>query len=136
MGISRIIMLILLSISLSAFSQKKIELSDVVGRRIFNQKSIPGLRSMNDGLHYSALENGTKIVKYSYKTGTQVEILFDLSKIENPGFSEFSDYDFSSDETKILFTTNSKSIYRHSFTADYYVWNSATKEMSPLSANG
>jgi len=136
MAISRIIMLILLSISLSVFSQKKIELSDVVGRRIFNQKSIPGLRSMSDGQHYSALENGTKIVKYSYKTGLQVEVLFDLAKVEKPGFSEFSDYDFSPDETKILFTTNTKSIYRHSFTADYYVWNSATKEMSPLSVNG
>lgn len=122
--------------SLSAFSQKRIELSDVISRQVFVERSVTGLRSMNDGLYYTTAENRTKIVKYSYKTGTQVEVLFDLSKIENPGFSEFSDYTFSDDETKILFTTNKKSLYRHSFTADYFVWNRATKEMSPLSANG
>ena len=123
-------------ISLSAFSQKKIELSDVIGKQIFIEKSVTGLRSMNDGLYYTTEENRNKIVKYSYKTGTQAEVLFDLSKIENPGFSEFSDYAFSHDETKILFTTNKKSLYRHSFTADYFVWNRTTKEMAPLSANG
>jgi dipeptidyl-peptidase-4 len=122
--------------SLSAFSQKRIELSDVISRQVFVERSVTGLRSMNDGLYYTTAENRTKIVKYSYKTGTQVEVVFDLSKIENPGFSEFSDYTFSDDETKILFTTNKKSLYRHSFTADYFVWNQATKEMSPLSANG
>ena len=122
--------------SLSAFSQKKIELSDVIGKQIFIERSVTGLRSMNDGLYYTTEENRNKIVKYSYKTGTQAEVLFDLSKIENPGFSEFSDYAFSADETKILFTTNKKSLYRHSFTADYFVWNLTTKEMAPLSANG
>jgi len=122
--------------SLSAFSQKKIELSDVIGKQTFIEKSVTGLRSMNDGLYYTTEENRNKIVKYSYKTGTQAEVLFDLSKIGNPGFSEFSDYAFSDDETKILFTTNKKSLYRHSFTADYFVWNRTTKEMAPLSANG
>ena len=136
MNIRKSLILILISISLTAFSQKKIELNDVVGRPIFVQKNITGLRSMIDGLHYTTKESNTKIVKYSYKTGNQVEVLFDLSKIENPGFSGFSDYDMSSDETKILFTTNQLSIYRHSYTADYFVWNMTTKEMTPLSKNG
>lgn len=136
MGPSKIVAFILISISLTAFSQKKIELTDVVGKRLFNQKNVAGLRSMKDGLYYTTQENGNKIVKYSYKTGTQVEILFDLSKIEKPGFTDFSDYIFSNDETKILFTTNQQSLYRHSYTADYFVWNRTTKEMTPLSANG
>ena len=136
MGISKIITFILISISLTTFSQKKIELSDVVGKRIFNQKNITGLRSMKDGLYYTTQENGNKIVKFSYKTGTQAEVLFDLSKVEKPGFTAFSDYTFSTDETKILFTTNQQSLYRHSYTADYFVWNRTTKEMGPLSTNG
>ena len=136
MRIKKSLILVLISISLTAFSQKKIELNDVVGRRLFVQKNVTGLRSMNDGLNYTTLENNTKIVKYSYKTGNQVEVLFDLSKIETPGFSTFVDYAFSNDETKILFTTNQHSIYRHSFTADYFIWNLTTKEMTPLSKNG
>jgi len=136
MNFRQTIILLLVSFSLTAFSQKKIELKDVVGSRTFAQKSVSGLRSMNDGLNYTTQEEGNKIVKYSYKTGTQVEVLFDLSKIENPGFSGFSDYSFSSDETKILFTTNRKQIYRHSYSAEYFIWNRTTKEMTPLSANG
>jgi dipeptidyl-peptidase-4 len=136
MKIIKSLLFILIFISLSAFSQKKIELADVVGKRLFVQKSIYGLRSMKDGLNYTAEENGTKIVKYSYKTGSKVEELFDLTKIENPGFKEFSEYSFSDDETKILFTTDRRPLYRHSFTAEYFVWNRTTKEMTPLSKNG
>jgi len=136
MNIRYSIIFLLVSLSLTAFSQKRIELADVVGSRTFAQKSVSGLRSMNDGLSYTTQEEGKKIVKYSYKTGTQVEVLFDLTKIENPGFMGFSDYAFSNDETKILFTTKRKSIYRHSFSAEYFVWNLTTKEMTPLSANG
>ncbi|HET6558649.1 MAG TPA: S9 family peptidase [Prolixibacteraceae bacterium] len=136
MNIRKLLVLFLISVSLTAFSQKKVELQDVVKDKIFSHKTIPGLRSLNDGIHYSALENGTRIVKYSYKTGQVVETMFDLEKIKNPGFTNFSDYAFSSDETKILFTTNKKSIYRHSYTAEYFIWNQTTKEMTPLSANG
>jgi dipeptidyl-peptidase-4 len=136
MGTKKSLILILISISLTVFSQKKIELNDVVGRPLFVQKNITGLRSMNDGLNYTTKEADTRIVKFSYKTGNQVEVLFDLSKIENPGFSRFSEYAISNDETKILFTTNQQSIYRHSFTADYFIWNMTTKEMTPLSKNG
>jgi len=128
--------LLFVCFSLTVFSQKKIELKDVVGGRTFAQKSVSGLRSMNDGLHYTTLESGNKIVKYSYKTGTQVEVLFDLTKIENAGFSSFGDYTFSNDETKIMFTTKRQGIYRHSYTAEYYIWNRTTKEMSPLSQKG
>jgi dipeptidyl-peptidase-4 len=136
MNIRYSIILLLVSLSLTVYSQKRIELTDVVGSRTFAQKSVSGLRSMNDGLNYTTLEESKKIVKYSYKTGTQVEVLFDLSKIENPGFMGFSDYAFSNDETKIIFTTKRKSIYRHSYTAEYFIWNFTTKEMMPLSANG
>lgn len=128
--------LLLILISFSVFSQKRIELNDVVGKKLFVQKSLYGLRSMKDGLNYTTEENGSKIVKYSYKSGNKVEELFDLSKIENPGFKEFSEYAFSDDETKILFTTNRTQLYRHSFTAEYFVWNRTTKEMTPLSKNG
>ncbi len=129
------LILVLVTISLAAFSQKKIELKDVVGSRIFMPKSITELRSMNDGLSYTTREDN-KIVKYSYKTGEKTDVLFDLSKIENAGFTTFSDYTFSDDETKILFTTEKKPIYRHSYTAVHFIWNFTTKEMTSLSANG
>jgi len=136
MNFRNLLTALLVSISLIGFPQKKIELSDVVAKRTFQQKNISGYRSMSDGLNYTKKEEGNQIVKYSYKTGEKLEVVFDLSKIESPGFSEFSDYEFSKDESKILFITKSQAIYRHSFTAEYFIWNQTTKEMAPLSANG
>lgn len=124
-------------IATTAIAQnQKITLEDIFVKGTFRAQTVTGLRSMNDGEHYTTLENGTKIVKHSYKTGEIVEILFDITKIEDAGITSFSDYEFSQDETKILFTTNIKPIYRRSFTAEYYVWNSVTEEFGPLSQKG
>jgi len=136
MKIMQLILLIFIISSNTAFSQKKIELKDVITDRIFTQKTISGLRPMNDGQHYTTLEEGNKIVRYNYKTGNKVNVWFDLSKIEKAPFSRFSDYTISSDETKIMFTTKKQEIYRHSFSAEYYIWNRTTEEMTALSANG
>ncbi len=115
----------------------KITLDDVLTKGTFRAQSVFGLRSMNDGEHYSALEGkGTKIVKYSYKTGEGAGVVFDITKIPDAPISSFSDYEFSGDETKILLTTDINRIYRRSFTAKYYVWNSVTEELTPLSEKG
>ncbi len=117
-------------------AQKKIELEDLFVKGTFSQKTIRGLRSMNDGLYYTTLEDGNKIIKYSYKTGQQTAVIFDLEKIENAPINSFSNYEFSNDETKILLTTDRKPIYRRSYTANYYIWNSVTEKLSPLSEKG
>ncbi len=135
MNFRKNLLLLFISISLTAFSQKKISIGDITDNKIFSAKSVTGLRSMNDGEHYTT-EEGNNIVKYSFKTGNKAETLFELSKIENVGFSSFIDYSFCDDESKILFTTNKQSIYRHSFSAEYFIWNRVTQEMSPLSING
>jgi len=109
-------------------------LDDIFEREIFKAHKV-AIQSMNDGEHYTALENNTRIVKYSYKTGEE-SVIFDISKIRDAAISSFTGYEFSPDETKILLTTNVKKIYSHSFTAEYYVWNLVTEELSALSAYG
>ncbi len=122
----------------SSFAQntQKFTLEDIFVKGTFRASTVSGLRSMNDGEHYTVLENDSKIVKYSYKTGNETAVVFDLSKIRDAGMSSVSDYEFSDDETKILLTTNVERIYRRSFTATYYVWNSVTEELLPLSEKG
>ncbi len=120
----------------SAQQTPKITLEDIFVKGTFNTQTVTGLRSMNDGEHYTVLENGTKVVKYSYKTGQEVAVVFDISKIDKAPISSFSDYEFSNDETKILLTTEVKPIYRRTFTAIYYVWNSGTEDFSSLSDKG
>ncbi|MDR1859440.1 MAG: S9 family peptidase [Bacteroidales bacterium] len=115
---------------------EKITLEDVVIKGTFAQAGVSGFRSMNDGLHYTILEGGARIVQYSYKTGQQTAVLFDLASVENAPIKGFSAYTFSDDEQKILLTTAIQPIYRRSFTAEYYVWTAKTKELAPLSAKG
>jgi dipeptidyl-peptidase-4 len=131
---------ILLCFSLVVVAQqevRKISMEDLMLNRTFDQKSVYGLRSMNDGVHYTTLEGqGTKIVKYSFATGKEVETLFDLSEMKDTELKYISEYEFSKDEKRILLTTNEERIYRRSFTADYYVFSFKNKELVPLSNNG
>lgn len=115
---------------------QKITLDDILVKETFKAQTVTGLRPMNDGEHYTTLENNKQIVKYSFKTGKEVDIIFDISKIKDTPVNSFSDYQLSSDETKILLTTNKQPIYRHSFTAVYYIWNQVTEELLPLSEKG
>ena len=119
-----------------AQSNQKITLEDIFVKGAFKAQTVTGLISMNDGEHYTTVENNSKIVKYSYITGNEVAVVFDLTKIEDAEISSFSNYEFSSDETKILLTTDVKKIYRHSFTAEFYVWNLVTEELTQLSDKG
>jgi dipeptidyl-peptidase 4 len=124
--------------AIHAQTSQQLTLEDIFTRGTFpdgtfRAETVRGLRSMNDGEHYTTLDGRTRIIKNSYKTGQMTEVLFDLSKVDRAPISSFSDYAFSEDETKILLTTDKKPIYRHSYTAQYYIWNAVTRELTPLS---
>jgi dipeptidyl-peptidase-4 len=91
---------------------------------------------MNDGEHYVTLEDGRHAVRYAYKTGKAVDTLVSLQWKALHGISRISDYQLSDDETQILITANPQSIYRYSYTADFYVWNIARRTVTPVSGNG
>lgn len=118
-------------------AQKLISFDDVITKGTFRAKSVAGLRSMNDGVHYSTMEDHGKIIaKYSYKSGQRVSTIFDFNSLGVDSIKGFSSYSFSSDESKILLMTDVESIYRHSFTANYYIYNFVTKEFTALSEGG
>ena len=97
-------------------------------------ESIRGVEAASDGESYTQLgDDGKTIVRYSFKTGKAVETLFDAkgTKVER-----ISGYIMSPDGKRMLIETNRHSIYRHSFTADYYIYTIASRKMVPLSANG
>lgn len=122
--------------TLSAKDFKRITLEDIFRKYQFHQQSVYGIRSMNDGEHFTMLEAGLAIAKYSYESGEFVEFVFDIREMENSEVESFSDYAFNKDETKLLLTTNKQPIYRHSFVADYYVYNLKTEKFTALSDQG
>ena len=83
--------------------KKTVTLEDLNKNHTFYAKSVSGLESMNDGIHYSTLENNaTQIVKYAYATGKQVSVLMDLEKIEDTPIQSIQGYELNNDESKIL----------------------------------
>ena len=135
----RIIFTFILAILLMpmAYPQTKtITLDDIYRNGTFRSRSVYGVRSMNDGEHYTTLEESRHIVKYAYQTGKAVDTLLSLRWKHQNNISRISDYELSGDERKIIVSTNIKSIYRHSFTADYYVWDIASRTMTAVSDNG
>ena len=65
---------------------------------------------------------GTQIIKYSFKTGEKVEVVFDVNTARECDFKHFDSYQFSPDGQKLLIATKTTPIYRHSYTAVHYIY--------------
>lgn len=137
--ISGFLLFVVVAANAQTTETKKITLEDLNAYYTFYPNSVYGLRSMADGEHYTTLESGEnhdKVVKYSYETGEQVEVLLDQAQMERLSEENISDYTFSASEDKMLITANRERIYRHSFTADFFIYDLDTKTVKPLSENG
>lgn len=100
----------------------------------FYPKGINGFKSMNDGEHYTMATEDLSIVKFPIaKKNDKGEILMDGRLMKYNGSQIiYDDYEFNSDESKILLATNLKSIYRYSFEATYFLFDLKTKQLKPL----
>ena len=113
-------------LTLAAYAQggKPLTLKDVVtgtfrAENIYGVIPIPG-----DGEHYSQMNaEGTQIIKYSFKTGQQVEVLFDATTARECPFKHFDSYSFSPDGSMLLIATETTPIYRRSYTAVHYLYS-------------
>ena len=133
----RFFTLLLLAIFVTGIqAQQKVTLRDIA-QGTYRAQGISGLKPMLDGEHYTQISSDHKrIVKYSFKTGEEVGTLFDVTTARDCYLKSFDDYILSPDEKLILIQTETKPIYRHSFTAVYYIYNVKNNKMEPLSNNG
>lgn len=132
------LLLIFCALSLAIYAQdgKVLTLKDAVTGK-YNGERLGELVPMADGEHYTMLSHDRKrIVKYSFKTGKEVETLFDVSTARECTFKTFDGYQLSPDETKILIQTETKPIYRRSFTAVHYVYTIKRNLVEKLSDGG
>ena len=77
--------------AMMAFAQgKNLELNEVL-RGEFSPRNIYGVTPIpNDGEHYSQMNaERTQVIKYSFKTGQQVEVLFDVATARDCPFKRF-----------------------------------------------
>ena len=113
-------------LTLAAYAQggKPLTLEDVVAGK-FRAENIYGVIPIpGDGEHYSQMNaEGTQIIKYSFKTGQQVEVLFDAATARECPFKRFDSYSFSPDGSTLLIATETTPIYRRSYTAVHYLYS-------------
>lgn len=125
--------------AINAQEKKNLELADIYERSTFSMKRVVGMNPMKDGNTYATLEKGMLNI-YNYKTGKKVKTLFDMRDLILSGDTVatplYSTYTLSDDESKVLFMNNYNPIYRHSYTASFYVYDINGKELTPLSENG
>ena len=114
---------------------REITFDDLYQKGVFVEEGVSGLCSMNDGKHYT-VSSGGMILKYSYSTGEFVEVLFSMDQLDRPGVNNISGYEFTQDDKKILLTTGSERIYRHSYRANYYVYDLEAESSTFISEKG
>lgn len=113
----------LCTMALAAQGKIEIQFSDVM-QGTFSARGISGMTPIpGDGEHFTQMTRDGQVVKYSYKTGEQVEVLFDVKTARDCPFERFDSYEFSPDGNYLLIATESQSIYRRSFTAVYYLYS-------------
>lgn len=126
-------------LTVPTFAQEaaKITVEDIYASRKLSANRVPGFNFLNDGKHYTRLE-GTKINQYDLTTGEMVATLFDAGEItDNTDFNgRIDSYQFSKKEGKILISSETERIYRHSTRAKYFVFNRKNKSLTPIFEEG
>lgn len=120
-------------------AQKNISVEDIFTKRIFTAKSSSGFKTLKNGIHYTDLVNdssGIYIAKYDLKTGKKISVIVKESDVNISGKKiDISNYTFSPDESKIIFSVNSEEIYRRSSKSENYVYDINSGSTTNLSSS-
>lgn len=134
--LSILFLLCLLVQVVPAQGSKALDLKEITSGK-FRAEGIQGVIPMADGEHYTQMNaEGTQIIKYSFRTGQQVEVVFDVAKARECTFKRFEGYTFSPDGSKILIRTETQPIYRHSYKAVHYLYTIKRNIVEKLSEGG
>lgn len=128
--------LILLMALTTAKATEKITLKDIADGA-FAAERLTGIRPIPGTDQYASIsKDGQRIVQYSFKTGKQTAVLFDVKHTMGSTIDSFDGYELSPDGTKMLIQTATERIYRRSFKANYYIYTVASTKLEPLSEGG
>ena len=132
------LMVLFVATLFSATAQQKITVEEIY-RGEFRAKGMDALQSMKNTNQYTVLNSdrtsrSQQIDLYDFATLKKVATL-----INTKDFSDLKEgidsYTFSNDEKQILIANNSNPIFRHSYTANYYLYNLNSKSLSEVLEN-
>lgn len=99
----------------------------------FSAKGVRGFRSMKNGEEFTRLEKN-KILKFKFEDFSGAStVLVDGNNLSWNGKPiVIQDFEFNFDESKMLIATDVASIYRHSFSAFYFILDLKSMHLAPL----
>lgn len=118
------------------FAQQKISLEEIWGGA-FRAQAMDELQAMKNTNQYTVLNYNRRagsatIDLYDFATQEKVATVLDSKSFKE--LEGIDSYTFSADEKKMLIAANSEQIYRHSFTADFFIYDVAKKTLEKLTA--
>ncbi|TRX21059.1 S9 family peptidase [Flavobacterium franklandianum] len=133
--ISNKINLLFLLLLTSVFAQQKITVEAIYTGQ-FEAKGMVELQSMKNTNQYTVLNSdeasgSLQIDVFDFATLKKVNTLIE-TKNQSKLFEGIDSYIFSSDEKQLLIANNKNEIYRHSFSANYFLYNLETKELTKI----
>ena len=133
---SFLLLVLFLTVALSNSVAQQLVLKDIVNGA-FRGEGMTAITPLAGSDQYAAISaDGKQIISYSFKTGKQSSVLFDAAKARGAKIERVDGFVMSPDSKHMLVQTQTKSIYRRSFTAVYYIYNLANNKLEPLSDGG
>jgi dipeptidyl-peptidase-4 len=123
-----------LLLCVSIFAQQKITVEQIYNGT-FRAQGMDELQSLKNSNQYTVLNfdrasRSMQIDLYDFATLKKSATLIDTK--DHQGLPSIDGYTFDSSEKMMLLACNSNQIFRHSFTADYYLYVPATKQLTKL----
>ncbi len=107
------------------------------GRYLSNSGQVTTFRSMNDGERYTRLSpDGRALLAYQYRNDLKPDTLFSINTVKDYPFEDIAGYTLSPDENWVLLYAKPQKRYRHSFSAEYYLYNRQKRRLEALSEYG
>ncbi len=97
----------------------------------YKPQTLAEMVAMSDAEHYAQLQDDC-INVYAYKTGAKVQTLFDASTTKLLQIKDVAGFILPEEGKYLLVYNNVEKIYRHSFTADYYIFDTERNELKLL----
>ena len=128
------VVFVFLLASFSAVGQQKISV-EAIYSGVFRAKGMDELQALKNTNQYTVLNfdrtsNTSQIDLYDFATLKKVATIIDTKDFKN--LEGIDSYTFSADEKSILIANNSDQIFRHSFVANYFIYEIASKKLTPL----
>ena len=115
---------------------ENLKLRDITGG-YFAAEQLSAVTPLSDGESYAQISaDRRQVLQYSFKTGKQTGVLFDLGHTQGETISSFDGYQLSPDGKRMIIQTQTERIYRRSYRAVHYIYNIASRKLERLSDYG